>query len=366
MRLLRHGLRFESGRTLRWTLTNSLVIAPQWIGDAVMTEPLMRRLHARGERITVGALPWVAPVYRAMPSVAEVIEFPFSHGGLQFAARRRIAEDFRKRGSTGKEPFDAAYVLPNSLKSALLPLFAGIPKRIGYMGEARVGFLTHRLKNPTNKPPMVAFYSALSGEEHPKTGYQNDIPQLTLNESEVQTTLTELGLQRGNYVVFSPGAEFGPAKRWPVLHFVDLALKLDLQVVLLGSGKEFELCESIAQPVNEKQSHKCLNLAGKTSLAGAFAAISATKYVVSNDSGLMHVAAALGVPQVAIFGSSSPLHTPPLSTAAHVLWLKNDPNYLPPLDCAPCFARECHLGHTRCLQDISADRVLKIMETKAA
>ena len=168
---------------------NSLIIAPQWIGDAVMTEPLMRRLHARGERLTVGALPWVAPVYRAMPSVAEVVEFPFAHGGLQFAARRRIALDFSKRA----QPFDAAYVLPNSLKSALLPLFAGIPKRIGYMGEARVGFLTHRLKNPTNKPPMVAFYSALSGEEHPKTGYQADIPQLTLNNAEVQTTLGRAG-----------------------------------------------------------------------------------------------------------------------------------------------------------------------------
>ena len=344
----------------------SLIIAPQWIGDAVMTEPLMRRLHARGERLTVGALPWVAPVYRAMPSVAEVVEFPFAHGGLQFAARRKMAADFRKRESIGKEPFDAAYVLPNSLKSALLPLFAGIPKRIGYMGEARVGFLTHRLKNPTNKPPMVAFYSALSGEEHPKPGYQSDRPQLTLNEAEVQTTLAELGLQRRNYVVFSPGAEFGSAKRWPTQHFVDLACKLDLPVVLLGSGKEFDLCEAIAKPVNEKFPNKCLNLAGKTALAGAFAAISAAKYIVSNDSGLMHVAAALGVPQVAIFGSSSPLHTPPLSDAARILWLKNDPTYHPALDCAPCFARECQFGHTRCLNDISSDSVIKTMETPAA
>ena len=333
----------------------SLIIAPQWIGDAVMTEPLMRRLHARGERLTVGALPWVAPVYRAMSSVAEVVEFPFAHGGLQFAARRRIALDFSRR----PQPFDAAYVLPNSLKSALLPLFAGIPKRIGYMGESRVGFLTHRLKNPTNKPPMVAFYSALSGEEHPKTGYQTDIPKLVLDETAVQSSLVELGLQRCSYVVFSPGAEFGSAKRWPVSHFVDLALKLDVQVVLLGSGKEFELCETIASDVNAKQPNKCLNLAGKTSLAGAFAAIAATKCIVSNDSGLMHVAAALGVPQVAIFGSSSPLHTPPLSAVAKVIWLKNDTKYLPALDCAPCFARECQFGHTRCLRDVSAELVLE-------
>ncbi len=317
----------------------------------------MRRLHARGERLTVGALPWVAPVYRAMPSVAEVVEFPFAHGGLQFAARRRIALDFSRR----PQPFDTAYVLPNSLKSALLPLFAGIPKRIGYMGEARVGFLTHRLKNPTNKPPMVAFYSALSGEENPKTGYQADIPQLTLNDAEVKTSLAALGLQRGNYVVFSPGAEFGSAKRWPVQHFVDLASKLEQVVVLLGSAKEFELCEAITLGVNAQVQNKCFNLAGKTTLAGAFHVISATKCIVSNDSGLMHVAAALGVPQVAIFGSSSPLHTPPLNAAAKVLWLKNDTNYLPALDCAPCFARECQFGHTRCLRDISPQLVLENM-----
>ncbi len=333
----------------------SLIIAPQWIGDAVMTEPLMRRLHAQGQRLTVGALPWVAPVYRAMPSVAEVIELPFAHGGLQFAARRRIALDFSKRA----QPFDAAYVLPNSLKSALLPLFAGIPKRVGYMGEARVGFLTHRLKNPSNKPPMVAFYSALSGDENPKTGYQTDRPQLALNASEVQKTLAELSLQRGAYVVFSPGAEFGSAKRWPVQHFVDLALKLDVPVVLLGSGKEFELCESIAAPVNAVQTRKAVNLAGKTSLAGAFAAISAAKFIVTNDSGLMHVGAALNVPQVAIFGSSSPLHTPPLNDKAQVLWLKNEASYQPPLDCAPCFERECPLGHTRCLADITPSQVLE-------
>src|SRR3954463_16166007 len=119
-----------------------------------MTEPLLRRLHARGERLAVGAVPWVAPVYRAMPQVDEVIEFPFQHGGLQFGERRRIAGELRGR-------FEAAYVLPNSLKSALLPFFAGIPRRVGYSGETRVGLLTERLKNPAVKPPMVAFYSAL-------------------------------------------------------------------------------------------------------------------------------------------------------------------------------------------------------------
>ncbi|MDW5440979.1 lipopolysaccharide heptosyltransferase II [Polaromonas sp. SM01] len=326
-----------------------MIIAPQWIGDAVMTEPLLRRLHARGEQLTVGALPWVAPVYRAMPQVHEVIEFPFAHGGLQLKARRLLAK--RIAGQ-----FDTAYVLPNSLKSALLPLLAGIPKRVGYLGEARVGLLTHRLKNPAKgkRPPMVAFYSALSGEAHLDT----DRPELQMPAAEVEQALADLGLKRGAYVVFAPGAEYGPAKRWPASHFSELAKHLAVPVVLLGSGKEAALCEEIAAPVNALQAGKCLNFAGKTTLVQALCAIAAAQHVVSNDSGLMHVAAAFGVPQVAIFGSSSPLHTPPLNTQATVLWLKNDAGYQPPLDCAPCFARECPLGHTRCLNDISAARVL--------
>jgi heptosyltransferase-2 len=319
-----------------------------------MTEPLLRRLHARGERLTVGALPWVAPVYRAMPQVHAVIEFPFAHGGLQLKARRALAQ--RIHGQ-----FDIAYVLPNSLKSALLPLLAGIPKRIGYLGEARIGLLTHRLKNPAKgqRPPMVAFYSALSGD----TELQADRPVLQMPEAEVAQALAELGLQRGAYVVFAPGAEYGPAKRWPAAHFSALASSLDVPVVLLGSGKEAALCEEIAAPVNALQPGRCLNFAGKTTLVQALCAIAAARHVVSNDSGLMHVAAAFGVPQVAIFGSSSPLHTPPLSERAAVLWLKNDPDYQPPLDCAPCFERKCPLGHTRCLKDISVARVLAALPT---
>jgi heptosyltransferase II len=326
-------------------VTWSLVIAPQWIGDAVMTEPLLRRLRARGERLAVGALPWVAPVYRAMPQVDEVIEFPFQHGGLQFKARRSIAKMVEGR-------FDAAYVLPNSLKSALLPFLASIPKRVGYLGEARVGLLTHRLKNPKDKPPMVAFYSALSGE---KEGLESDRPQLHLATAQVNAALVAIGLQAGGYYVFAPGAEYGPAKRWPAIHFAELARSLDRPAVLLGSGKEAELCEEIAGAAGPG---KCANLAGKTSLMDAFALIAAARAVISNDSGLMHVAAAFGVPQVAVFGSSSPRHTPPLNDKASVLWLKDDASYQPPLDCSPCFQRECPLGHTRCLYDVTPERVL--------
>jgi len=333
-------------------LKRSIIIAPQWIGDAVMTEPLLRRLHARGERLTVGALPWVAPVYRAMPQVAEVIEFPFAHGGLQLHERLRLARQINRQ-------FDVAYICPNSLKSALLPLLAGIPKRVGYLGEARVGLLTHRLKNPAKgqRPPMVAFYSALSGD----TDLAHDRPQLQLDASTVDAALGGLGLVRQGYHVFAPGAEYGEAKRWPASHFAELAAQLDLPVLLLGSGKEAELCASIADPVNARQAGRCINLAGKTTLTQALCVIAATKSMVSNDSGLMHVAAGFGVRQVAIFGSSSPLHTPPLNEQASVLWLKNKPAYQPPLDCAPCFERICPLGHTRCLRDISATDVLYIL-----
>ena len=322
-------------------MSQSLVIAPQWIGDAVMSEPLLRRLAARGERLTVGALPWVAPVYRAMPQVAAVIEFPFAHGGLQFKARRSIARQIEGR-------FDTAYVLPNSLKSALLPFLASIPRRVGYLGEARIGLLTHRLKNPKSRPPMVAFYSALSGE----AGFESDRPQLHIPDDFICQTLASLGLARGAYAVFAPGSEYGPAKRWPAAHYAELAVKLDMPVVLLGSGKESGLCDKIAV-----SAPNCLNLAGKTPLAQSIHVLAASKFIVSNDSGLMHVAAALGVPQVAVFGSSSPLHTPPLSDKATVLWLKNEATYQPPLDCAPCFERDCPLGHTRCLNDILPHRV---------
>lgn len=317
-----------------------------------MTEPLLRRLHARGERLSVGALPWVAPVYRAMPQVEEVIELPFQHGGLQFKARRAIASQVEGR-------FDTAYVLPNSLKSALLPFLASIPRRVGYLGEARVGLLTHRLKNPKTRPPMVAFYSALSGD---RDGLEQDRPQLQLAPAQVDAALAAQGLQAGRYLVFAPGAEYGPAKRWPALHFAELASSLDVPAVLLGSAKEAALCQEIAAAAG---AGRCLDLAGKTSLMDAFALIAAARAVVSNDSGLMHVAAAFGVAQVALFGSSSPRHTPPLNERARVLWLKDDPAYQPPLDCAPCFERECPLGHTRCLHDIAPQRVLAALQVAA-
>ncbi|MBT0570079.1 lipopolysaccharide heptosyltransferase II [Curvibacter sp. CHRR-16] len=345
-------------------MTAALLIAPQWIGDAVMTEPLLRVLAQRGESITVGALPWVAPVYRAMPQVQQVVEFPFAHGGLQWQARRAMAKQL------AAQRFDVAYIAPNSLKSALIPWWAGIARRVGYVGEMRQWLLTDSVPNPSkaHRPPMVDFYLALAkpaAQGAVSQPHSQPQPQLALPAATLEQALQHTGLQAGGYVVLAPGAEYGEAKRWPVAHCIALAQQLDLPVVLLGSGKDALVCQAIASAVNAQrkgESPHCINLAGKTRLEQAMALIAQAHAVVSNDSGLMHVAAAFHVPQVAVFGSSSPLHTPPLSDKAHVIWLKEDPQYQPALDCAPCFERACPLGHTRCLQDISPERVLQALQ----
>ncbi|MEO8124403.1 MAG: lipopolysaccharide heptosyltransferase II, partial [Burkholderiales bacterium] len=255
-------------------MTRSLVIAPQWIGDAVMSEPLLAQLAARGESLAVAALPWVAPVYRAMPQVGEVIELPFAHGRLDWSARRRIAHELRGR-------FDAAYVLPNSFKSALLPFLARTPLRIGYLGESRYALLNRRLANVPGRPPMVAFYSALAGGDVAA----DERPRLQFDTARIAAATERAGAAPDSYWVFAPGAEYGPAKRWPAAHYASLARTLHAQsalpVLLLGSAKEAALCRDIAQHAVGA----CEVLAGQTSLIDAMALIAAARGVVSNDSG---------------------------------------------------------------------------------
>ena len=333
----------------------TLLIAPQWIGDAVMTQPLIAALHAQGQRLTVGALPWVAPVYRAMAEVHHVIEFPFAHGGLQWVARRQLAKALRGQ-------FQRAVVCPNSLKSALLPWWAGIEERVGYRGEARWGLLTTGLPNPHrhHRGSMVAHYLALAGTRLDEPAARPR-PVLRVVPDAQAMALHRRGLTPQGYYVFAPGAEYGPAKRWPMGHFAALADALNAPVLLLGSAKDSVLCDGIVAVSSRPPHSPCTSLAGRSDLNEAMALIASARAVVSNDSGLMHIAAALGTPQVALFGSSSPLHTPPLSDVARVVWLKDDVAYQPALDCAPCFARSCPLGHTRCLQDLSPARVINAM-----
>jgi heptosyltransferase-2 len=323
-------------------VNRTLVIAPQWIGDAVMAEPLLAALAESGDRLTVAALPWVAPVFSAMPEVAETLELPFAHGRLDWTVRLRIAAGWRDR-------FDVAYVLPNSLKSALMPWLARIPVRVGYAAEGRSPLLSRRLSAPAGRPPMVAFYGALAGAAFDN----NRRPRLRLEPVLLEETTTRHGLQRGRYWTFAPGAEYGPAKRWPAAHYATLARSLHdadgTPVALLGSPGEADLCAEIAAPAGAA----CRVLAGRTSLLEAMALIAASRGLASNDSGLMHVAAAFGSPQVAVFGSTSPLHTPPLNARARVLWLKEELR----LDCMPCFDRTCRFGHYLCLTSVPPERV---------
>ena len=294
-----------------------------------MAQPLLTRLKQSGAAIDVLAPEWVAPVVRRMPEVDEVIAAPFRHGLLQLGTRWRLGRSLKRRD------YHAAFVLPNSWKSALVPFFARIPKRIGYVGEMRYGLLNclHKSVNAA----MPGHYARLAGGSETAPAP----PRLSVSETEVREICQRFGIE-GEYNVLCPGAEYGPAKRWP--YFKDLAARLGTAAVLLGSRND----EQAAAGIPGK------NLIGKTSLDEAIRLIAGAATVVSNDSGLMHVAAALGRPQVALFGSSSPEHTPPASPRARVLWLK--------LECSPCFERECPLGHFRCMKEISVEQVLAAMD----
>lgn len=343
-----------------------LVVAPHWVGDAVMSLGLVQALRTRESgrdpsRISVLASNGVAAVYRASEAVDEVITAPFAHGGLQWSLRRQLAMQLRER----EYPFTTAYILPNSFKTALVPLWARIPRRVGYSAEGRGLLLTHGKPKPSrnNKPAMLDWYGALG--EVP-TG---EVPRPVLKPSVALPALVSGadGLPTP-FLAIAPGAEYGPAKRWPQPYFANviggyLTESPARYAYLLGGPKDVEVCQAIIDAVDPAVRTRVISLAGRTSLDEAIAVIGAAQAMLSNDSGLMHVAAALGVPQQAIFGSSDPRHTPPLSDRADIHWLK--------LDCSPCFERECPLGHTDCLNkllpaDVSAALARQLKSGMAA
>jgi len=338
-----------------------LIIAPNWIGDAVTTQPLLSNLKTLypDSKIDVLASNWVAPIYRACSEVHEVIEAKFEHRKLQWNLRKQLAKEITSKN------YQACFILPNSFKSALIPWLANIPFRIGYRGEFRFGLINLALDNPSkiNRPPMVEHYLALSELLKDDEPFQliQLVPKLNVSNSakqSVENKLQSANISGDSIYVMCPGAEYGPTKRWPTEHFATLAQKLisenpSVQIVLLGSKSDHVLGQEITSQT--KQNNHVHNWCGNTSLDEAIALIGMSKAVISNDSGLMHIAAALKTPQVAIFGSSDPAHTPPLSDRAQVIWLN--------MPCSPCHKRECPLGHLRCLKDILPEQVLATLNT---
>jgi heptosyltransferase-2 len=321
----------------------TLVISPNWIGDAVMAQPLLQLLTKKNPArpIDVLAPPSVAPVWRAMAEVDTVLETPFRHGPLQLKERWKYAQVLRARG------YADAYVLPNTLKYALIPWLAGIPRRVGYKGEMRYGLLNVMHYDDVPPRPMVAFYAALADAPgvFPR-------PVLRASDEQVAAVCTRLGIVLDQpLVVFAPGAEFGGAKRWPTGHFAALASEIRkadprAQVALLGSPKDKPVCDEIVAAAGAE---RMFNLAGVTRLDEAVALIARAAAVVSNDSGLLHIASALNRPVIAIYGPTDPDHAPPFSDMARSLSLR--------LSCAPCRQRECPLGHHNCMNELKTAAV---------
>lgn len=326
-----------------------LVVGPAWVGDMVMAQSLYKALRRvlPGVEIDVVAPAWSVPLLERMPEVHRAVTLPIGHGELGLGTRRAIGRSLRARG------YSQAIVLPRSLKSALVPWFARIPRRTGYLGEWRRGLLNDiRPLDKQALPRMVERYVALaadSGAARPETVPE---PRLSIDPENRGKLLEKLGLRLDRPVVgLMPGAEYGPAKRWPAESFADLAHNLvaeDWQAWVFGSEKERGLGETIAAGAAHVE-----NLCGRTSLVDAIDLISLTDIVVANDSGLMHVAAALERPMVAIYGSSTPVYTPPLSRQAEIVYLG--------LECSPCFERTCPRGDYACLREITPELINRAM-----
>jgi heptosyltransferase-2 len=324
----------------------------------VMAQSLFIDLKQRQPecQIDVLAPAWTAALIDRMPEVTELIAGNFNHGKLSLGERIQLAKSLRLKGYTN------AILLPNSLKSALVPAVAKIPTRTGYIGEQRWGLLNDiRKLNKQTLPMTVQRFVALGLEKGAEVRSVASIPapKLVVDHGMAQAVLDKNQLsvdKKGiaqKVLVLCPGAEFGPSKQWPVTHYAEVAnhyLNKGWQVWLLGSDKDRLVC----QELDALCGHNTEVLAGKTSLPEAVDLISFASLVVANDSGLMHIAAALQKPLVAVYGSTDPGHTPPLSSNHAVARLA--------LDCSPCFKRECPLQHLDCLRQLKPVNVLALAE----
>jgi heptosyltransferase-2 len=327
-----------------------LIVGPSWLGDAVMMGSLVERLKAAqpGRRITVLTPEHLEGLVRRLPGVDDAVVNPFAHGALRLSDRLGLGRSLRGR-------FDEAIVLPQSWKSVLVPFFAAIRRRTGFVGEARYGLLNDaRPLDEAALPRMVDRFCRLADPPGAAARGPTPPPRLEANPQAVAATLARFDLAGPPAVALCVGAEFGPAKRWPAAHFAALARRLASEgraVWLLGGPGDAGIGDEVAALAPE-----AINLAGRTTLSEAIDLISAAQAVVSNDSGLMHVAAALGRPVVGLYGATSPDFTPPLSPDAVIL--RED------LPCSPCGERACPLGHLRCLNDLAPERVMAALQPR--
>lgn len=338
-----------------------LVIGPSWIGDMMMSHSLYRLLaqYHPSAQIDVMAPDWCRPLLSLMPEVNKALVMPFSHGSLALEKRRQLGRMLQQ------SRYQKSLVLPNSFKSALVPFFANIPHRTGWRGEIRYGLLNDiRTLDNQAFPLMVQRYSALAFDRQ-KMHCAADLPtplpwpQLTVSATAIEKTLNTFALDSTRPIIgFCTGAEFNIAKRWPHYHYAKLAEILiyrGYQVALLGSAKDYETGVTIGSILATNYRSYCRNLAGKTSLEQAINLIAACKGIISNDSGLMHIASALNRPLVALFGPSNPNFTPPLSNQAQIIHLMS--NY--------CKIRKnvYEQSYHQSLIDIQPTQVLKKIET---
>ncbi|MBU2706251.1 lipopolysaccharide heptosyltransferase II [Zooshikella marina] len=334
-----------------------LVVGPSWVGDMVMAQTLFMSLKAQHPDCVIDVLApeWSRPILQRMPEVHKSIAMPVGHGQLKLSARWHLARKLRY------EHYDQAIVLPNSLKSVLVPAMAKIPQRTGWVGECRYGLLNDiRKLDKSALPLMIQRFIALAYPANTPLSGDLPAPALHVDKVSLQKALARYELmadESSPVLALCPGAEFGPAKRWPEQHYSAVAthmIQAGWQVWLLGSAKDQEVTAKIASQIPEQWQNQVQNLAGRTSLAEAIDLLSMASAVVSNDSGLMHIAAALERPLVVVYGSTSPDFTPPLNQQQAVVRLG--------LECSPCFKRECPLGHLKCLHQLTPPTVIEALQ----
>jgi len=320
-----------------------LIVAPSWVGDAILSEPLIALIRDPlvDPLVDVLAPSWCAPVYRRIRGIRKIIESRFEKGRLDLRGRRRLGAELRR------ERYSRALVLPNSWKSALVPWFARVPRRTGYLGEARFGLLNDaRRLDVRTLPRLVDRFATLAGSVGEAVPFP-PAPALVPDRANLSAALRALRLKTDRPVaVLCPGAEYGPAKRWPPHHFAELAAMLlrDGSAVWIVGSPNDQIAANAMLSALGRDVDNVRDLTGRTDLGTAIDLLSVASLVVSNDSGLMHAAAAVGVPVVALFGSSSPAYTPPQSPIAQVARIE--------IACSPCFQRECPLGHFRCMREL--------------